>query len=292
MEEVINDITKETINYSTISETLDSVCNKLEAGNFLKENKDIIVNDKLTFQKGDLVVLGSRPHIGKTGFTISLIKKLAINQSYPVGIISPDTKKQYIALRLLSQMTEIEYDKLKYDKLSKKEISKIKDASKIISNCPIYINDQELISIKNIIKVISELNSTKNINIFFIDGISLIKEIAELEIESFETNCEYSDMMVHLLDIFKQLAVELNIVIIINTNLSRSGTSAQPTIRSFIGLSTIVRKKADKILILHRNRCKEKYEIQSYDLFIYRKTGPFSSISNYYYGPYILFGLG
>ena len=87
----------------------------------------------------------------------------------------------------------------------------------------------------------------------------------------------------------KQLASELNIVIILLVQIARSPSGAAPSIRSFLGTSLIVKENADKVLLLHRDRLPNKEE-QTYHLEItdYKKW-IFSEIDSYFSTKYLSF---
>lgn len=274
--------------YCSISEPVKEICKQLQENGSLDNDNAIVVNEKLIFQKGDFVVLGSRPGIGKTAFAISLTRRLSVEQNIPTGFISPETNKHHISLRFLSQITEVEYKKIKYRKLSKNDISKIIKASEILTKSPIYINDEQLISLENIKRTIIGF-SNQNVKIVFIDCLGLIKDLGVLCYEYYEITDEYASRVEYILHSLKQLASDLNIVIILLVQIARSPSGAAPSIRSFLGTSLIVKENADKVLLLHRDRLPNKEE-QTYHLEItdYKKW-IFSEIDSYFSTKYLSF---
>lgn len=281
-------MSENNISYYSISESIKEICKQLQENENLDNDNAIVVNEKLIFQKGDLVVLGSRPGIGKTAFAITLTRQLAVEQNFPIGFISPETNKHHISLRFLSQIAEVDYKKIEYKKLSKIDISKIIKASEVLAKSPIYINDEQLISMENIKKTTFEF-SQKNVKLVFIDYLTLIKDLGVLCYEYFEITDEYAARVEYILHSLKQLASDLNIVIIVLVQIARSPTGAAPSIRSFLGTSLIVKENADKVLLLHRDRLPNKEE-QSYHLEItdYKKC-IYSEIDSYFSTKYLSF---
>lgn len=281
-------MSENNISYYSISESIKEICKQLQENENLDNDNAIVVNEKLIFQKGDLVVLGSRPGIGKTSFALSLTRKLAMEQSLPVGIISLETNMYYITLRLLSQIVEVKYEKLRYRKLSKSDISKIEKASAVLSRSPIYINDERAVSLEHIKKTVIDFSKQK-VQIVFIDYLSLIKELGVLCCEYVEITDEYAARVEYILHSLKQLASDLNIVIILLVQIARSPTGAAPSIRSFLGDSNIVRANADKILLLHKDS-RQNTEEQSYHLEIVNMKKLCSSyIDSYFSTKYLRF---
>ena len=59
--------------------------------------------DKITggWQNGDLIVIGSRPYVGKTAFGLNVAINVAMNMHIPVMYYSLEMSTEYIAKRLL-----------------------------------------------------------------------------------------------------------------------------------------------------------------------------------------------
>ena len=281
-------MTEKSISYCSISESVNDFCKQLQEYKNEDENNKIVVNEKLMFQKGDLVVFGSRPGIGKTSFEISLTRQLAVEQNIPIGIISPEINKKHISMRFLSQIAEVDYKKLKNKNLSKSDISKIQKASEVLMKSPIYINDEQLISLEKIKKTIIDF-SKKDVKIVFIDYLGLIRDLGILCFEYIEVTDEYASRVEYILHVLKQLASDLNIVIILFVQIARSPSGAAPSIRSFYGPSLIVKENADLVLLLHRIRTWDK-EDEDYHLEITNLQNlSYSEIDSYFSKKFLRF---
>jgi replicative DNA helicase len=91
----------------------------------------------------DLLVIAGRPGQGKTGFLVSVALNVA-KQKKRVAFFSLEMKNTQIAMRLLSQMSGVSYDKQKSGKLAESDWSKYTNAVEHLSDFesyPIYIND-------------------------------------------------------------------------------------------------------------------------------------------------------
>lgn len=69
-----------------------------------------------------------------------------------------------------------------------------------------------------------------------------------------EINDEYRSAVSDILDSLKATAEALNIPIILTMHIFRSPTGAWPKISSFKGLASLIKKKSDMIMLLHRER--------------------------------------
>ncbi len=191
-------------------------------------------------------------------------------------------------MRFISQIAEVDYKKLKNTKLSKNEISKIQKASEVLMKSPIYINDEQLISLEKIKETIMDF-SKKDVKMVFIDYLWLIKDLGVLCNEYYEVTDEYISRVEYILHILKQLASDLNIVIILLVQIARSPSGAAPSFRSFHGPSLIVKENSDMVLLLHRIRTWDMID-EDYHLEIRNQQNKtYSEIDSYFSKKYLRF---
>ncbi|GAH95004.1 unnamed protein product, partial [marine sediment metagenome] len=70
--------------------------------------------DRITsgFQNSDLIVIASRPGMGKTSLVMGMAKHIATREKLPIAIFSLEMSKQQVALRLMSAESRINLQKL------------------------------------------------------------------------------------------------------------------------------------------------------------------------------------
>lgn len=114
--------------------------------NYIKTGYKKLDKIILGLQKSDLIILASRPGMGKTSLSLSLIKKL-IKQNISIGLFSLEMSYYQIITRLITFETNLTYTKLKKFDLNKKENKKFKKKIKKIQKFPLYIDDSSFLSI-------------------------------------------------------------------------------------------------------------------------------------------------
>lgn len=91
--------------------------------------------------KGDLVLIGARPSMGKTTFAQNLAIDMMINQSLPVLFVSIEMSGMQIAQRLISGLGQIELSKVLSGNAQIDDVGKIDRASRLIEKAPLMIDD-------------------------------------------------------------------------------------------------------------------------------------------------------
>ena len=71
--------------------------------------------DRITngFQKSDLIILASRPGMGKTAFALTLARNMAVDFKKPIAFFSLEMSSVQLVTRLISAETQLKSDKLR-----------------------------------------------------------------------------------------------------------------------------------------------------------------------------------
>lgn len=91
--------------------------------------------------KGDLVIIGARPSMGKTTFAQNLAADMMINQSLPVLFVSIEMSGKQIAQRLISGIGQVELRKVLSGHAEMEDCGKINTAAAILEKAPLEIDD-------------------------------------------------------------------------------------------------------------------------------------------------------
>lgn len=212
-----------------------SLSKKLDNSRKIKTGLSELDSEIGGLQKGCLSLIAGRPDIGKT--ILSLVIALNVAKlGTPVGIFSLEASSENSMIRLLSNVSGISTEDitnmpfLKLSHLSsfsntnkiKCDDSKIKSitkASEIISNCPIYIYDNcnYFCSIEHIEEKTRKLKlAFPNLGVIIIDYLSLLE--LNSQYKDFPREAIKNDILLRL----KHLAIELDISIIVISQLSRA----------------------------------------------------------------------
>lgn len=202
------------------------------------------------FQKSDLIILGARPSLGKTGFVLDIARNIAKKEKIPVGIFSLEMSKEQVIDRFIAAEASVGLWKLRTGKLShegdQNDFSKIGVALESLSDIPIFIDDTPSPTILQMRAMARRLQAEHKLGMIIIDYLQLIKP----------TN--YIDSMVQQVTeisrSLKSLAKELNIPILAVSQLNRAvdSRSDQRPKLSDLRESGSLEQDADVVLLIYR----------------------------------------
>lgn len=236
----VNDSLKKAI------EMLDKKYKKLESDKTLKTGIDF-----LEFEQGELIVLAARPSMGKTAFALSLVKKLAVDNKEPVGVIIPGTMlEEEVGQRLISMSSGINLYGIKNGLVKKNDIEKINQTAKDLIDTPVYLFNEPNCSFDKIEASIKNMVEVNHVKLIIVEGFEFIKELVDSEKKDYRTILEC------MINNFKFVANELNIPIMLVMNLSSSENENEPNLLD-LKKHLVIPRVADKVLFIHRNRSLE-----------------------------------
>ncbi len=94
--------------------------------------------DKLTsgWQNSDLIIIAARPAMGKTAFVLSMAKEYGGECEHPVAIFSLEMSNLQLVNRLISNVCEIEGEKIKSGRLTDADWDKLMSGVKGLYSAP------------------------------------------------------------------------------------------------------------------------------------------------------------
>ncbi|WP_299101202.1 replicative DNA helicase [uncultured Winogradskyella sp.] len=217
--------------------------------------------DKLTsgWQPSDLVIVAARPGMGKTAFTLTMARNVAVNSNTPVAFFSLEMSSVQLITRLISSETGLSSEKLRTGKLEKHEWEQLNVKVKTLEKAPLFIDDTPSLSIFDLRAKARRLASQYGIKMIMIDYLQLMTAGGsqkggnrEQEISMISRN-------------LKALAKELSIPVIALSQLSRAvetrGGSKRPLL-SDLRESGAIEQDADIVSFIYR---PEYYKIDEWD---------------------------
>lgn len=207
--------------------------------------------DKMTagFQKGDLIIIGARPSMGKTAFVLNIAQNaVRADGSIPVvAIFSLEMGAQQLVMRMLSAESRVAGDKLRTGNVDNQDWKAITLGLSSLNKRQIYIDDTPGLSINEVRSKARRLKIEKGLDLIAIDYLQLIR--GDLK------GVSRQEEVAHISRLLKSLARELEIPIIALTQLSR-GLESRPDkrpIMSDIRESGSIEQDADLIAFLYRD---------------------------------------
>ena len=220
---------------------------KLVDGELIGCDTGFIELNKLTsgWQNSDLIILAARPGMGKTSLMLKFVNSV-LNQNKSVLVFSLEMSKLQLYARMCSQITSIPLYKFLKEKMNPYERELYKNETFKLSNSQLFIEDKSGISI-NFIKVKArKLKRDKDISMIVIDYIGLI--------DKGNNNKSTNDQVAEISGALKGLAKELNIPIILLSQLSREveKLNDKRPMLSHLRDSGAIEQDADMVMFIYR----------------------------------------
>lgn len=206
--------------------------------------------DRITagWQKSDLIVLASRPGMGKTAFVLSMARNMAVDFKKPIAIFSLEMSGVQLVTRLISSEAELDANKLKRGQLQQYEWEQLNARINTLTDAPLFIDDTPALSIFELRAKCRRLKAQHNIQMVIVDYLQLMSTGTENRSNREQEISNISRSM-------KSLAKELNIPVIAISQLSRAvetrGGSKKP-ILSDLRESGAIEQDADMVLFIYR----------------------------------------
>jgi replicative DNA helicase len=196
-------------------------------------------------QPANLLILASRPSVGKTTLAMNIAEYVGVNEKAPVGIFSLEMSKAQLVDLLLASESDIDAWKITTGNLSEDDFESISTAMATLAEAPIYIDDTPGISVMEIRTKARRLQLEMGLQLLIVDYLQLIKG-RNLENRVQEVS-EISQAL-------KNLARELNIPVLAISQLSRAVESRQAKIPQLADLreSGAIEQDADVVMFIYR----------------------------------------
>jgi replicative DNA helicase len=198
-------------------------------------------------QRADLVVLAARPSLGKTSLALNIARNAAINQKACVALCSLEMSREAVVQRLLASEAGVDSRKVRLGHFSEKDEVKIMEASGILSEAPIYVDDSPQLRALDIRSKVRRLHFERKIDLIVIDYLQLIQGDGKNE-----TRVQEISKITRAL---KTLARELNVPILAVSQLSRAVEWRASHIPQLADLreSGSIEQDADVVIFIYRD---------------------------------------
>ncbi|WP_194848448.1 replicative DNA helicase [Candidatus Neptunochlamydia vexilliferae] len=160
------------------------------------------------FGNSNLIIIASRPGMGKTALALNFAQK--VSKNHPVGIVSLEMSSIQLYERMLSMESGVAGDTIREGRTTGQEWKTIERVEPQISRLPIFIQEGSCF-LNDITAKIRHLKEEKGIKLLIIDYLQLIRGTGETRLVEIST----------ITRDLKNLAMELHIPIVCLAQLSR-----------------------------------------------------------------------
>jgi len=230
-------------------------------------------------QKSDLVILASRPSLGKSAMAINMAANIAINQKIPVGLFSLEMSKDQVIDRLIAGLSNVDLWKLRTGRLSSEgddnDFARIQHTMGLLSEAPIYIDDAASSNVLQMRAMARRLQAEHGLGLIIIDYLQLM--------EPRNPMVNIVQQVTEISRTLKGLARELNVPVLALSQLSRAVEQRSPQIPRLADLreSGSLEQDSDVVLFIFR---EDRYRPDSprkniADIIIAKhRNGPIGSV--------------
>jgi len=197
--------------------------------------------------RSDLIILGARPSQGKTSLAINIARTAAVEQQAKVAMFSLEMAREPLVQRFLSAEARVDTRRLRLGLYSEEEEQRIMEASGLLAEAPIYIDDSPLLRLVELRSKARRHCYTQGIDLIIVDYLQLVHGDGRSD----NRVQEVSDISRGL----KALARELEVAVLAVSQLSRAvmGRASHRPVLSDLRESGSLEQDADVVLFIHRD---------------------------------------
>jgi replicative DNA helicase len=203
------------------------------------------------FYPGELILVGGRPSMGKTGVALSLALNAA-REGHGVCIASLEMNPEALALRALSEQTAQQADAVSYANMrrgaiNEAQVASIQAAAKAIADLPITFLPRQFADIGALMAGAKQVQRAmdENLRLMIVDYAQLLTAKGETRYEQ----------ITRISNALKHLAGQLNVPVIALSQLSRAVENREDKrpIMSDLRESGQLEQDADTVLFCYRD---------------------------------------
>lgn len=195
----------------------------------------------------DMIVIASRPGMGKTALMLSTLHNVSVLNKKPGAVFSLEMSGEQLTERLEAIDSKIFHKKLRYNQLNDLDKKALFQSEKNLATAPIYIEDKPAITIRELRTKAHLLKQKYGIEYVMIDYLQLMKGIDEKYKNREQVISEISRGC-------KEIAKELEIPVIALSQLSRAVELRADKMPQLSDLreSGSIEQDADEVIFLMR----------------------------------------
>ena len=199
------------------------------------------------FQRSDLTIIAGRPSMGKTSLALNIARNAAVEQRACVALFSLESAREPVVLRLLSSESGVNLRQVRLGLHNEQDEKRIMDATGILSEAQIYIDDTPQLRIVEMRSKARRLHYERGINLIIVDYLQLMQGDGRGESRVQEISFVSRSL--------KALARELNVPVLAISQLSRAvewRASHKPQLFD-LRESGSIEQDADVVMFIYRD---------------------------------------
>ncbi|MFH1085090.1 MAG: replicative DNA helicase [Chloroflexota bacterium] len=198
-------------------------------------------------QASDLIIIASRPGVGKTSLALSIATNAALKAKAVVALFSLEMSAEQVVQRLISASTGIDSQRLRLGRIEDLEWEQFTRVSGILSEAALFIDDTPSPSPMEIRAKARRLAAEHDLDLVIVDYLQLM-QAGDRRNENRVQEISY------ITRALKALARELNVPVIALSQLSRAveGRADKKPVLSDLRESGSIEQDADIVMFIYR----------------------------------------
>jgi len=241
------------------------------------------------FQRGDLIVIGGRPSMGKTAFSLNIARHVGVELKEPVAIFSLEMSKEQLAMRMLCSEAMVDSNSVRRGFIRKEDWGKLTNAAGRLTESPVFIDDSSNITVLEMRAKARRLKMEhKGLSLIVVDYLQLMRSRGGFDKSREQEISEISRSL-------KALAKEIEVPVIALSQLNRGvetrSGNKRPTLAD-LRESGAIEQDADVILFLYRDEFYNKDTLEKGKAEVNiakQRNGPTDTISLTFFPNYTRF---
>jgi len=233
--------------------------------------------DRLTsgLQRGDLIIIASRPSMGKTSLALNMAQHVGTKTDKTVGVFSLEMSREQLFLRMLSSESQIDGHNLRTGFLRSDDWGRLTEALGVLGQAKVYIDDSPGMGVLEMRAKARRLAAEHGLHLIIVDYIQLMQGRGRFDNRTQELGA--------ISRALKMLAKELNAPVVVLSQLSRAPEARsdhRPQL-SDLRESGALEQDADVVMLIYReDRYNPKAENDSVAEIIVAKqrNGPTDTV--------------
>jgi replicative DNA helicase len=208
-------------------------------------------------QRSDLVIVAGRPSMGKTSLALNIARNAAVENRACVALFSLEMGRDALVTRLVSSESGINSRRIRFgEHRNEEEERRVMEATGVLSEAPIYIDDTPLIRMAEMRGKALRLNYERGIDLVILDYLQLMPGEGGSRGDNRVQEISYISRSL------KALARELDAPVLAVSQLSRAveGRPSHEPQLSDLRESGSIEQDADVVLFIYRDEYYYKSE--------------------------------
>jgi len=198
-------------------------------------------------KRSDLIVIGSRPGIGKTLFSLHVAFHVAERFSVPVLIFSPESRGTKLIMRMLSFVGSVPANRILTEDFGAEDWPRLTTAAGRLSSAPLFIDDTPDLTVQGIRRKAMRVKEHTGLGLLIVDSLEFIR-LSNMIMDSEIDHLERARSL-------KSIARTLDVPLILTANFDHEylrRVDRRSTLSDLLDQQIAI--FADLVLLLHREK--------------------------------------